>query len=192
LERKEHQKKLMRKFGRFFFFSVLLIFVWIHHGCSQAQPEATLSIADAWEARERINGSTVTLRGYFGKLEVAQTVQLCDPPRCDCNITRASRIGLFDQGTIEAVAASEEYPKKMVSLDLMQCKGDQCTIQCSPIDPGNTNELEVTGIFRVVNSDTPFPYLLLNVSEPKNIRQKINENWQPVPTGTFEVPLPQP
>ncbi|MEW6649188.1 MAG: hypothetical protein AB1453_03245 [Chloroflexota bacterium] len=184
--------KKMRKFSRFFFFFMLLILVWISKGCTQSQFEEALSIAEAWEARERINGKTVTLIGYFGKLEVAQTLQLCDPPRCDCNTTRASRIGLFDQGSIEAVAESEEYPKKMVILDMLQCKGDQCVIHCSPIDPSNTNELEVTGTFQIVNSDTPYPYLLLSVSEPIDIRQRINGNWQPVPTGTFEMPLAQP
>lgn len=159
-------------------------------GCAAEKPEGPYSVAEAWEARQRLNGKKVTLRGYFGKLEIAQTLMYCDPPRCDCNVTSASRIALQDERT--TASPSEAFPHKIVLLDILECKGDECTLVCSPIDPLNPNEVEVTGTLRLMEADKPYSYLLLEVIEMKDIRQRVEGRWQPVPTGTFEVPLRQP
>lgn len=159
-------------------------------GCAAEKPEGPYSVAEAWEARQQLNGKKVTLRGYFGKLEIAQTLMYCDPPRCDCNATSASRIALQDERT--TASPSEAFPHKIVLLDILECRGDECTLVCSPIDPLNPNEVEVTGTLRLMDADKPYSYLLLEVSEMRNIRQRLDGRWQPVPTGTFEVPLRQP
>jgi hypothetical protein len=180
--------KHLLRFGCVFFVFVSL--AWLIVGCAGEKPEGPFTVSEAWEARERLNGKRVTLRGYFGKLEIAQTLMYCDPPRCDCNATSASRIVLQDERT--TVSTSEAFPQKKVVLEILECRGDECTLVCSPIDPMNPNEMEVTGILRLMDADKPYAYLLLEVAEMKDIRQRVDGRWQPVPTGSFEVPLRQP
>lgn len=159
-------------------------------GCAAEKPEGPYSVSEAWEARQQLNGKKVTLRGYFGKLDIAQTLLHCDPPRCDCNATSASRIALQDEPT--PTSPSQTFPHKTVLLEIVECRGDECRLVCSPIDPLNPNEVEVTGILRLMDADKPYSYLLLEVSQMSDIRQRVEGRWQPVPTGTFEVPLRQP
>ncbi len=140
-----------------------------------------LTVAQAWARRNDLRGLPVILRGYSRPMW-QQTLQLCRPKRCDCNTTGARTLWLVDSTDAE----------QSVAIDILDCKGDECTANCRPIDPTTKNQLEFTGVLRVEQPDTPYPFLRLDQVSLDRARENVGGTWQPISTGVFTIQLPQP
>ncbi len=139
------------------------------------------TVAQAWAQRNDLRGLPVTIRGYARPMW-EQTLVLCRPKRCDCNTTGARTLWLADEGDA----------KRAVAIDLLDCLGDECTATCRPIDPTTKNQLEFTGILRIEQEGTPYPYLRLDQVSTDRARENLAGTWQPIATGVFQIPLPRP
>ena len=150
-------------------------------------PPEQFTVSEVWASRDELEGQRITARGYFGWLETQQTRQACKPNTCNCNATRASRILLYDGGVTTPAEREVGVPPKHIVMEILDCRGDECVMICRPINPETRDELEFTGVLHIAGEDTAHPYLMLEDVELENARQKVNEDWQPVSTGFFEV-----
>jgi hypothetical protein len=149
------------------------------------------TVAQVWQKRQTLNGQQITVRGYWGFVETEVTVVGCEPRRCDCNTSGANRIGLMDQKMIVPETPTFRVPPKNLTLQILECHGDECAMTCTPIDPNLREEVEIKGRLRIMQADTVYPYLMLDDVQLEVARYNKDGVWLPMPTGTFKVQLPQ-
>jgi hypothetical protein len=147
------------------------------HGCS--------GVGDVWKNARNLEGQRICVEGKASAY-ISQSLQLCDPPRCDCNqsfaflslvsedkIVRNPRVNIVDE----------------VVIDKPSCSGDECTITCSPFNPFAADRFQFFGKLSInYLSDGRMARLSLTDLDLSASRQLVGGTWQPIPTGTFTNP----
>ena len=144
------------------------------------------TVDEALRMRALLNGRTITLRG-FSIFTPLSTMQLCDPPRCDCNESLSNELWLINEDTLAAGLERGDFFDHTIAVTGLDCRGDECYITCLPVNPRTENELEVTGHF--INDPKNAVYPSLEVESWEQAREKIGGEWQPIATGTFTIQL---
>jgi hypothetical protein len=147
------------------------------------------TVDEAVAKRALLNGRTITLRGYSVFTPIS-SMQLCDPPRCDCNESLAYGFWLISEDTLAAGLERKDFFDHTIAVEGMDCRGDECSITCTPINPRTENELEVTG--RFINDPKNATYPMLEVGSWEQAREKIGGEWAAVETGSFTLQLREP
>jgi hypothetical protein len=147
-----------------------------------------LSVYEVWLRAEELEGQVIRVQGKADFIFM-MTALLCCPPRCDCNQT---------DGLLRLVS---ENPTRvnidcaivdLIEIDTPACQGDECSLTCTPFYPGEIEAFEFTGQLKVIYvRDHPCGLQLTNVDLSAS-QQFANGAWEPIPTGTFTVPLLQP
>ena len=147
-----------------------------------------LSVYEVWLRAEELDGQLIRVQGK-AQFNIMQTLMLCCPPRCDCNETG---------GWLELVS---ENPTRVnidcsivdsIKIETPSCLGDECSLTCTPFNPDRVEAFEFTGTLRIdYLRGHPCNLQLVNVDLSAS-QQFVNGVWEPIPTGTFTVPLAQP
>ena len=147
------------------------------------------TVEEALAKLNRLNGRTITIRGYsiFTPL---QSMQLCNPPRCNCNQSIANGFWLISEDTLAAGLDRGDFLERTFNVTRLDCKGDECSITCNPINPKTDNELELTG--RITYDPQSAVYPTLEVENWDKVREEINGEWRLIATGTFTIQLREP
>lgn len=146
------------------------------------------SVTHVWENARSFDGERICVRGK-AEYSIAMTLVLCCPPHCDCNDTWGElRLVSEEQTTHNPKVSLVDY----ISLDTPICKGNECSISCSPFDPSDVDYFEFVGTLTVSNHNGEPAWLKLTDLDISTSRQLIDEEWGPIPTGTFVKTLPQP
>jgi hypothetical protein len=78
-----------------------------------------------------------------------------------------------------------------IEIETPDCQGNECSLTCSPFYPGEIEAFEFTGQLKVSYlRDHPCGLQLTNVDLSAS-QQFVDGVWEPIPTGTFTVPLVQ-
>ena len=151
-------------------------------------PDQPLSVYEVWRQADELDGQVIRVQGKanFG---MEMTEMLCCPPKCDCNKTG---------GWLELVS---DHPTRVnidcsivdsIVIDTPDCRGDECNLTCTPFYPDEIEAFEFTGQLDVFYlRGHPCSLALVNVDLSAS-KQWVNGNWEPIPTGTFTIPLAQP
>ena len=154
-----------------------------------SQYRRVYTVPEASARGTELNGQRITVRG-FSLFEYEQTLQLCQPKRCDCNQTSSRQLVLVDADTFAASQRGQINTEQVIEVYMLDCQGDECSMTCRPINPKTTNELELTGLFHY--DPTTSIYAKLDSVEVDLAREKIDGVWQPIKTGTFIIQPRQP
>lgn len=167
--------------------AISAIFVLKKWGLSSYPQSNVLRVDQVWANAEKLDGQVIHIRG---KLEgiTYQTLQLCDPPTCDCNQSGANYSLVSDSDTIYNQGCSS---KDTIELPL-ECQGDECSLTCSPFDPFQAEALELVGTLRVVHQDGKLCRLLLDDIKPEESLQLVGGEWKPISVGAFTRALVTP
>jgi hypothetical protein len=147
-----------------------------------------LSVYEVWLRAEELEGQVIRVQGKADFM-IMETLMLCCPPSCDCNQT---------DGLLRLVS---ENPTRvnidcaivdLIEIDTPDCRGNECSLTCSPFYPGEIEAFEFTGQLKVLYvRDHPCSLQLTNVDLSVS-QQLVNGGWEAIPTGTFTVPRVQP
>jgi hypothetical protein len=169
---------------------VIILAGWIDAGSisSGGNSNRPLSVYEVWLQAEQLEGQVIRVRGK-AEFSIMQSLVLCCPPRCDCNVT---------DGWLELVS---ENPTRVnidcsvvdsIEIETPACAGDECSLTCTPFYPGEIEAFEFTGQLSVFYlRGHPCDLRLTNVDLSAS-QQFVNGGWEPIPTGTFTIPLGPP
>ena len=146
------------------------------------------TVSEALAKRTELNGQRITVKGY-SLIVYELTTQLCEPQRCDCNQSGSRYFVLVDADTFAANQQGPINTEILIEVYMLDCEGDECSMTCRPINPRTTNELELTGLFHY--DPTLSHSSSLDSVGLDSAREKIDDVWQPVKTGTFTIQLQQ-
>jgi hypothetical protein len=147
-----------------------------------------LKVEDVLDNKELWLGKRVRLRGKLG-LALSKTLQLCDPPTCDCNATTLD-VNLFPESGGELLPENDGID--YVELDFGPthlCKGDECAILCAPIHPQSAEYFEFLGNLFVRNDNGQPISIKLTDIDIHASRQLVDGKWESIPTGEFTVSI---
>lgn len=176
-----------------------MVFIWIAMalllltGCTQAeQTEPKRDYLTVGEVREKalsLGGELIRVRGKKSFL-IEQTLQLCTPPRCDCNTSRGHFL-LLDEGDEKGTEGL------WLAESSLACRGDECYLVCTPFDPTLAERFEIVARLKIegsIQSDNQVAInrLLLEGIDPAASRQWVDGQWVPLATGTFTITLRAP
>jgi len=167
--------------------SVVLVIVLVQTGVIATGHVYTVD--EVLAMRTLLNGRTLTLSGYSVFTPIT-SMQLCDPPRCDCNESLAEGFWLISEDTLAEGLESKDFFDHTIAVTGLNCQGDECSITCTPINPRTEHELEVTG--RFTNHPKTAVYPSLEVSQWEQAREAVDGEWLPIATGTFTLRLREP
>jgi len=142
------------------------------------------TVGEAWKYARILNGSRICVEGK-AETEVYQSLVLCDPPRCDCNVSSGTLTLVSEEGIVRnpRVATVD-----MVTIFSPICSGDECTVTCTPINPFASDRYRFVGRLAIrFLSDGRLSYLELKDVELLASRQLVNGEWQAIPTGAFDM-----
>lgn len=147
-----------------------------------------LTVYEVWKRAENLEGQVIRVQGK-ADLVVIMTAMLCCPPSCDCNQT---------DGLLCLVSESPDRVNidcavvDLIEIEIPDCRGNECSLTCSPFYPGEIEAFEFTGELQISYvRGHPCGLRLINVDLSAS-QQFVNGTWEPIPTGTFTVPLVQP
>ncbi len=176
-------------------FSAVIILIIFLAGCNDAAshasaevPDQPLSVYEVWLRAEELESQAIRVRGKADFMRM-MTAVLCCPPRCDCNLTDGSlRLVSENPTRVNIDCAIVD----LIEIDIPDCQGDECSFTCTPFYPGDIEAFEFTGQLTVSYvRGHPCGLRLINVDLSAS-QQYVNGNWEPIPTGTFTIPLAQP
>lgn len=143
-----------------------------------------LSVFEVWQRAEELEGQVIRVQGKADFM-MSTTLVLCCPPSCDCNET---------SGLLRLVS---ENPTRvnidcaivdLIEIDTPDCRGDECSLTCTPFYPGEVEAFEFTGQLKVFYvRDHPCGLQLIHVDLTAS-QQFVDGAWGPIPTGTFTIP----
>jgi hypothetical protein len=93
-----------------------------------------LTVPEVWQDAESLNGKQVRVRGY-GFFEFVQSLVLCEPARCDCNESNGTLVLVEEEIQPGHYNKINDLAQIYISGKSLNCRGDECTMQCSPFDP---------------------------------------------------------
>jgi hypothetical protein len=165
---------------------VIILAVWIIPLAGDSN--RPLSVYEVWQRAEELEGQVIRVRGK-AEFSIMQSLVLCCPPRCDCNVT---------DGWLELVS---ENPTRVnidcsvvdsIEIETPACAGNECSLTCTPFYPGEIEAFEFTGQLSVFYLRGHVCDLQLINVDLSASQQFVNGAWEPIPTGTFTIPLGQP
>ena len=167
--------------------AISAIFVLKKWALSSNPQSIVLRVDQVWANAEKLDGQVIHVHG---KLEgiTYQTLQLCDPPTCDCNQSGANYSLASDSDTVYNQGCSSE---DTIELPL-ECKGDECSLTCSPFDPFQAEALELVGTLQAVYQNGKLCRLLLGDIKLEESLQLVSGEWKPISVGTFSRSLVTP
>jgi hypothetical protein len=151
-------------------------------------PDQPLSVYEVWQWAEELDGQVIHVQGKADFM-IMMTAVLCCPPKCDCNMTDGSlRLVSENPTRVNIDCAIVD----LIEIDIPDCQGDECSLTCAPFYPGEIEAFEFTGQLDVFYlRGHPCSLKLTHVDLPAS-KQWVNGVWEPIPTGTFTIPLAQP
>lgn len=184
--RQRHRKWLLPGIFTGVVLLVIILAVWIIPMAGNSN--RPLSVYEVWLRAEELEGQVIRVRGK-AEFSIMHSQVLCCPPRCDCNLT---------DGWLELVS---ENPNRVnidcsvvdsIEIEAPNCAGDECSLTCTPFYPGEIEAFEFSGQLSVYYlRGHPCDLQLINVDLSAS-QQLVNGAWEPIPTGTFTIPLSQP
>ena len=171
-------------------FLVIILAVWIDAGSisSSGMSNRALSVYEVWLRAEELDGQVIRVQGK-AEFNIMESLVLCCPPRCDCNVT---------DGWLELVS---ENPTRVnidcsvtdsIEIDTPTCAGDECSLTCTPFYPGEIEAFEFTGQLSVFYLRGHVCDLQLINVDLSASQQFVNGAWGSIPTGTFTISLGEP
>jgi photosystem II stability/assembly factor-like uncharacterized protein len=160
----------------------MLLFAAFVTSCTSAgEKHSYLTVDEVWQKADSLNGKQVQVRGYpfFQK---TQTLVLCEPQRCNCNESQGELILVGEELQPENFGKILDLPTISIASSSLKCKGDECTMKCTPFDPTVAREFELVGTLKMEHDD-----LFLDDLDLAASRQRIDQEWLPIETGTFTV-----
>ena len=147
----------------------------------------TLRVDQVWANAARLDGRVIHVRGKLDVLTY-RTLQMCCPPDCDCNQSGANYSLVSESEKVYNQGCSTQD-----SIELpLECKGDECSLTCSPFDPFQAEALELVGKLQVTYQDGKLCQLSLSEIQLAEALQQVGGEWHPVSLGTFTRPLGTP
>ena len=140
------------------------------------------SVGEVWKYARVLNGARICVKGK-AVTEVFQSLQLCDPPTCDCNESSGSLTLVSEEGIVRnpRVAIVDT-----ITIYSPICSGNECTITCTPLNPFAADYFQFVGRLSIrYLSDGRMAYLELKDVDLSASHQLVMGDWQPIPTGTF-------
>ena len=158
-------------------------------GCAGTAPGGrAMTIAEIWENPLAFGDQIVRVQGA-AEFMIEQTLQACDPPRCDCNHS-GGHLALLDE---VGDSADWEHAIWVATTESgLQCEGDECELVCRPFDPRGADALELVGRLRVQKIDTGSYHLLLDDLDVPASRRQVDGRWEPIVAETFTITLRAP
>jgi hypothetical protein len=156
--------------------AVISAYIVVHIRC--------FTVGETWKFARLLNGSRICVTGK-AETDVYQSMVLCDPPRCDCNVSSGTLTLVSEEGIVRnpRVATVD-----MVTIFSPICSGDECTITCTPINPFASNRYRFVGRLAIrFLSDGRLSYLELKDVDIAASRQRVDGEWQAIPTGAFDM-----
>lgn len=169
---------------------VLILAGWLDTGSfsSAGITNRTLSVYEVWRQAEALDGQVIRVQGKANFM-IIMTAMLCCPPRCDCNQTEGWLWLVSDNPTVVNIDCAWI---DFIEIDTPDCQGDECSLTCTPFNPDKIEAFEFSGQLSVFYlRGHPCSLKLIHVDLPAS-KQMVNGNWEPIPTGTFTIPLVQP
>ena len=172
--------------------ALLFISLWARVCAGPAPAIRTMTVSQIWEAPLAVSNQTLRVRGRAEFL-IWQTLQLCDPPTCDCNRS-GGRPSLLDGEDVESDSSVNRQQTIWVSTSEtgLQCAGNECELVCRPFDPQRAEAFELVGRLRVQSINPNAYHLILDNLDIEASRQLIDGNWVPIPTETVTITLRTP
>ena len=90
---------------------------------------------------EELDGQVIRVQGK-AEFSIMQSLVLCCPPRCDCNET---------DGWLELVSENPSLVNidcsivDSIEIETPTCRGDECSLTCTPFYPDDIEAFEFTG-----------------------------------------------
>jgi len=140
-----------------------------------------LTVPEVWQDAESLDGKQVRVRGY-GFFEFVQSLVLCEPARCDCNESNGTLVLVEEEIQPGHYNKINDLAQIYISGKSLNCRGDECTMECSPFDPTAADEFEFVGTLR-----SKFGNLYLEDLDLMASRQRVNDNWLPIETGKYSI-----
>jgi len=167
---------------------VMLFLTAFSAGCAElGGMRSYLTVTEVSQRAKSLVGKQVRVRGY-AYLSVMMTAVLCVPSRCDCN----ESLGELDLYAEQPDPAHLNRLFDLAHITILEtslkCQGDECSMTCSPFDPGLATQFEFVGTLQSRDDSLILENLDLEAS-----RQWIDGKWVPMKTGEFAVtraPLP--
>jgi photosystem II stability/assembly factor-like uncharacterized protein len=159
----------------------LLLAILLASACGAGGKRSYLTVPEVSQRAESLDGTLIRVRGY-GYLSMMMTAVLCDPPRCDCNQSSGWLELYGEQPDPDHLGRLFDLPTIRIAESSLQCAGDECSMECSPFDPGLARQFEFAGRLRINHGNLVLEDLDLAAS-----RQLIDVNWVPFETGKFSV-----
>jgi photosystem II stability/assembly factor-like uncharacterized protein len=141
------------------------------------------TVPEVWQDAGSLNGKEVRVRGY-GFFEVVQSLVLCDPERCDCNESNGTLVLVEEEIQPGHSNKINDLAQIYVSGKSLDCRGDECTMECSPFNPTAADEFEFVGTLT-----SEYGNLYLEDLDLMASRQRVNNDWIPIETGKFSINL---
>jgi photosystem II stability/assembly factor-like uncharacterized protein len=159
----------------------VLLAVWLAAACGAGEKPSYLTVQEVSQRAESLAGKQIRVRGY-GYFSVSMTVMLCIPSRCDCNQS-AGWLELYgEQPDPQHLGRLWDIPSIRIADDSLKCQGDECSMKCSPFDPGLARQFDFVGRLKI-----DYGNLILENLDLAASRQLINASWVPIETGSFTV-----
>jgi photosystem II stability/assembly factor-like uncharacterized protein len=159
----------------------VLLAVWLAAACGAGEKRSYLTVQQVSQQAESLAGRQIRLRGY-GYFSVSMTAMLCVPSRCDCNQSSGWLELYGEQPDPEHLSRLYDLANIRIAETSLKCAGDECSMECSPFDPGLARQFEFAGRLRI-----DYGNLILEDLDLAASRQLINGSWFPIETGKFSV-----
>lgn len=105
---------------------------------------AYLTVAGAWANAEALNGRRVVVRGWASFVPW-QTLATCRPPVCACNRSEG-QLTLLEH---RPLSGGGFVSPQRIFVSGLDCRGDECSLTCTPFDPRTAPAFELVGTLRV-------------------------------------------
>ena len=149
------------------------------------------TVSEVWDRRDELNGQRITVAGVVPYFRFNRTLIGCMPRRCDCNQTWADSLFLADRVNINEKTHRLIDEDIVIEVKVLDCRGDECSMSCRPIDPGLGGEFAFNGELWLQDTIAA-PYMVLRNVRVAASRHKAFGIWQPIPTGVFDIRHAQP
>lgn len=170
---------------------VLFIATVLMAGCTAPEQKPNyLTVPEVWEDAPSLAGEQIRVRGWK-RFYHSVTVQLCQPPSCDCNQSKGY-LELLEEGLPSEDDRYFSMSKIVIPGSSLDCRGNECYMVCTPFDPTCAEAFEFVGRLRIAEWNENNKQLWLEDLDLEASRQLIDEEWVPIQTGRFTITLRTP
>jgi photosystem II stability/assembly factor-like uncharacterized protein len=176
------EDKMFKPYARTPLVIAMLFLAAFSAGCTAlGGMRSYLTVTEVSQRARSLIGKQVRVRGY-AYLWVSMTAVLCVPSRCDCNESLGSLDLYAEQPDPAHLNRLFDLAHIRDAETSLKCQGDECSMECSPFDPGLARQFEFVGTLR-----SNYDNLILEDLDLDASRQWIDEKWFPIKTGQFAV-----